>query len=176
MTQQFGRTYRNEVHLKIRKDKNHEKLKKKRMEHTNMAELNSSVLQHHLQQFGDGQSFSVEDQINIIEKIRQMLSHNESLIEEAIGGNYLNYLITNLKNIESVDLIHESLWALANLASTQYTQQVITAGAIDPVISVLLSSTNQEIISQAAWFLGNCASDCEELQNYLLQKGILHSM
>ena len=46
MTQELGRTYRNEVTLKIRKDKNDDRLKKKRMEHTNMTVLNSSMLQY----------------------------------------------------------------------------------------------------------------------------------
>ena len=176
MTQELGRTYRNEVTLKIRKDKNDDRLKKKRMEHTNMIVLNSSMLQYYLQQF-DSPSLSEEDEIDIIQMIRPMLSHDESLIEVAVAGNYLNHLVANLTKSDGVDsLVLETLWALTNIASTQYTQQVITAGPIEPVISLLMSSTNQEIISQAAWFLGNCASDCDDLQSYLLEKGILQSV
>jgi importin subunit alpha-1 len=64
------------------------------------------------------------------------------------------------------------VWALTNIASTDFTKMVVDAGAV-PNLVTLLSSPSAEIRDQAAWCLGNIAGVCPALRVGALTAGAL---
>ena len=64
------------------------------------------------------------------------------------------------------------MWALTNIASTDFTKMVVDAGAV-PNLVTLLSSPSAEIRDQAAWCVGNIAGVCPALRVGALTAGAL---
>jgi hypothetical protein len=170
---QHGRHRRSETTLKIRKDKKNHLIKKKRMEHTNVNEVNISKLRYAMQLLP---SASLDQKISIVEDIRKTISKDESLVQFIVGSSTINHLVSNLAQSDNSSLVYQILWTLTNITSTQYTKDVAAAGAIGPVISHFKGSDDPDIMGQAAWCLGNFAGDCEALKEQVMCGGIFPSL
>jgi len=82
----------------------------------------------------------------------------------------LQPLVEALKQTESTELQFEAAWALTNIASTDFTKQVVYAGAVEPLVG-LLTSQSADVREQSAWCLGNVAGDCAELRDTVIRAG-----
>lgn len=94
-------------------------------------------------------------------------------VEAVLQAGILPDLIRNLTAVPSAsNLIFESAWALTNIASTDHTDAIVTAGVVTPLIQLLRHSV-ADVREQAIWCLGNIAGDNVGFRDHLLEQGAL---
>lgn len=104
--------------------------------------------------------------------LRRLLSVENPPATKAVEMGAIAPLIEALKEHKSTELQFEAAWALTNIASTDFTRQVVQGGATVPLIAVL-NSPSADVREQAAWCLGNIAGDCPELRDLVLESNAL---
>eukprot|EP00968_Pinguiococcus_pyrenoidosus_P024349 scaffold4604_cov257-Pinguiococcus_pyrenoidosus.AAC.5 len=117
----------------------------------------------------------VEVQLTAARKLRELLSSNrELLIQEVLDRNWIPLLLgwLSLHHCPSVQV--EALWALTNVAAgtTEHTHVLIKHGAVPTLVS-LLDSSNEEVLEQALWVLGNLAGEGVQARDAVLGAGVL---
>eukprot|EP00980_Cylindrotheca_fusiformis_P023151 scaffold10199_cov146-Cylindrotheca_fusiformis.AAC.8 len=184
-----GRRRRQETTRQIRKAKKDENLLKRRMEVLPITATNSddtdtmSGGKKTLQIVADipglvasmrNPTATLEQKTDATRDIRRILSAERTPpVEEVLQAGVLPDLIQNLTAIpEAADLIFESAWALTNIASTDWTADVVNAGAVEPLIQLLRHSV-PDVREQAGWCIGNIAGEGTTFRDYLLQQGAL---
>jgi len=110
---------------------------------------------------------------------RRILSVPKNVpVREVVDMGIVPYLVRNLSTNSSTSnasLIFESAWALTNIASTEFTQDVINAGCIKPLVQ-LLTHADARIREQAAWCLGNIAGEGPGPRDLILQESALDDL
>jgi len=106
------------------------------------------------------------------QNIRRLLSIENPPAATTVEVGALPPLVEALKQEQSSELQFEAAWALTNIASTDFTKQVVQSGAVPSLIK-LLSSSSADVREQAAWCLGNIAGDCPDLRDLVLDNGAL---
>ncbi len=104
--------------------------------------------------------------------IRKVLSHpgSEPPVEALIEAGGIAGLVYCLGRTDSDNIQLEAAWALTNVASTNRTAAVVEAGAVSPLIALLLHKT-ADVREQAAWCMGNIAGDSAALRDVCLAGG-----
>lgn len=107
---------------------------------------------------------------------RKLLSveHNPPA-NEVIAAGAMTLLLSYLNQQTDPEILFESLWALTNIASTDRTRDVANAGAIGPVVQLLVHEEGK-VREQAAWCLGNIAGDSHDLRDRVLEAGALRGL
>lgn len=102
------------------------------------------------------------------------LAEKHPPIDLVISHGVLPYLVAFLRIDTSPKLQFESAWCLTNVASgtSQHTQQVIQAGAVQEFVR-LLQSPHEDVREQATWALGNIAGDSTPCRDLVLQLNAL---
>lgn len=195
-----NRRRRDEIQVKIRKDKKIENMKKRRA----MVPSNNTIMSagsvtdsvtgsvtgneitttkiytaSDIPSLTKSLNSSVKDPnqvLSLLESIRgfrRMLSaeHNPPVMEVLESGS-VPTLIELLLHPTSTDIAFEAAWALTNIASTQHTKLLVEEGIIPPLVQ-LLRSANPELRDQSIWCLGNIAGDCTDLRDTVLQSGVM---
>lgn len=105
---------------------------------------------------------------------RRLLSVKRALpAKEVVTSGVLPCFVRNLScDSQDWNLAFESAWALTNVASTNYANNVAQAGAIQPLIQ-LLTHGKPCVREQAAWCLGNIAGDSTDLRDQVLNAGAM---
>jgi len=165
------RLFRKETTLMIRKQKNDLKLKKRR---------DTSSLKN-ISRVSDFKAVLLstnpteQDAIAAMRDIRQLSSDGNDLhINEIVNAGLIFLLvqILNCSVYQNSNLIYETAWALSNIAATDYATHVANAGAIKPLVRLLLH-TNAKVREQSAWCLGNIAGQGHNLRDQILNESIL---
>eukprot|EP00466_Bigelowiella_natans_P019392 jgi/Bigna1/68275/fgenesh1_pg.5_\ len=123
-------------------------------------------------------SSTVEERLSGARNMRKLLSNENPPADAAVEKSKikgklvgaLQPLVEALKQTESTELQFEAAWALTNIASTDFTKQVVYAGAVEPLVG-LLTSQSADVREQSAWCLGNVAGDCAELRDTVIRAG-----
>lgn len=106
--------------------------------------------------------------------IRRLLSvETRPPVDAVLAMGVLPVLVSFIRRHEQAaeQLLFEAAWALTNIASTQHTRALVTAGATPP-LALLLLNASPDVREQAAWCLGNIAGDCPELRDVVLASGV----
>ncbi|XP_064404328.1 uncharacterized protein LOC135349688 isoform X1 [Halichondria panicea] len=124
--------------------------------------------------------FSVDpqEQLAAVRRFRHILSQlNNPPIEEVIRLGCLPKFVEFLHCSTSPFLQFEAAWVITNISSgsTLQTRTVIEAGAIPPLVQLLLSQ-HDYIREQAVWALGNIAGDSAEYRDITLSFGIMEPL
>jgi hypothetical protein len=182
--------------MKIRKQRKEQQLKKKR-ENTNGSAM-SGVVEADSKSpafSGNGKptiadlarlkaillssNASEQDLVEATRGFRRMLSVEKNIpAQELIDGGIVPLLVRNLSTIShtsSTTLIFESAWALTNIASTNYTIDVVDAGCIKPLVNLLVHE-DANVREQSAWCLGNIAGEGPDLRDQVLQENSIESL
>ena len=120
-------------------------------------------------------STKTDDQLAATKKIRQLLSvEREYLIDDVIAHDLIPRLLSFLKRDDVTELQVEALWALTNVAagSSDHARVLIQKGAI-PALVGLMGSSNDEVLEQAVWVLGNLAGDGPPARDKVLKEKAL---
>lgn len=120
-------------------------------------------------------SQSMELRLSAVSLSRKLLSiEQDPPIQDFIDAGIVQILVRFLRETSSPKLQFESAWALTNIASgnTTQTRSVVEAGAIPPLISLIMSE-HSDVQEQSIWALGNIAGDGPEFRNLVLDGGIL---
>jgi hypothetical protein len=96
-------------------------------------------------------------------------------ITQLVQCGVLPYLVRFLGYDTDFMVQFETAWAITNVAATEYTAQVVEAGATPGLIR-LLESPAAIVREQAAWCLGNIAGDCPKFRDFVLSSGALRSV
>lgn len=187
-----GRRRRADTTLKIRKERKEKQLKKKR-EYCSGFE-NQSITQHErldtirptitdiprLKALLSSRNASEQDRVDATRGFRRMLSVEKNIpARELIDDGIIPLLVQNLSpssvNPTSASLIFESSWALTNIASTNCTMDVVNAGAIKPLVGLLLHR-DANVREQAIWCLGNIAGEGPDFRDQVLQESAIDSL
>jgi hypothetical protein len=94
--------------------------------------------------------------------IRKLLSkESKPPVEAVLRAGVLHRLVQLLAGGPGVDtkLQFEAAWAITNVASTEHTSAVVSAGAVPPLVAGMMSG-DPELRDQCIWCLGNIAGDC----------------
>jgi len=114
--------------------------------------------------------------LEAIRGFRRMLSVEKNPpVDAVLHCGVLPIMVRMLSIVDQPTLQFESAWALTNIASTDYTSAVVEAGAVSPLIALLMSSL-PDAREQAAWCLGNIAGDSTNLRDSVLQAGVLEPL
>ena len=76
----------------------------------------------------------------------------------------------------------EAAWSLANIAGAEsrshspLTMAIVADGALAPLIALLYTATNEELVYQALWAVGNIVADNGHFRNMALDKGLLNAV
>jgi len=127
-SEEDGRRRRQETSLSIRKQKKHEQLAKKRNMHVVDTEKNNE------EKPDTEPTYEVSDLPELVKMIT-----NPSCEEELLGA------------------VH-AIRSMLSSANNPPVQKVILAGAVDPLVQVLLKSDTDCIVFETAWALTNIAS------------------
>lgn len=110
-------------------------------------------------------------QLEAATEFRKLLSIEKNPpIQQVIDTGVVPRLVALLGSTQHETLQFEAAWTLTNIASgtTEHTQHIITHGAIQAFIQLLLSP-NAEVKEQAVWALGNIAGDSPQFRDYVTQ-------
>lgn len=123
---------------------------------------------------------SEESLVEATRGFRRILSVEKNVpARELIDSGIVPYLVRNLtvssQTSSATTLIFESAWALTNIASTEYTIEVVKAGCISPLVQLLMHG-DANIREQAAWCLGNIAGEGPELRDLVLEQNVIDSL
>ncbi|KAJ3438729.1 importin alpha [Anaeramoeba flamelloides] len=107
-----------------------------------------------------------------IRGIRAMISVEDNPpIDEIIKTGILEIIVEFLDNWDNEYIQFEAEWILTNTCSGTHEQaQYCVALGIIPKFVSLLNSTNEEVLEQCIWGLGNIAGDCIEFRDKILQE------
>ncbi|KAG7396715.1 Importin alpha subunit (Karyopherin alpha subunit) (Serine-rich RNA polymerase I suppressor protein) [Phytophthora boehmeriae] len=136
----------------------------------------SPTFQGDLNQIDAGlNSEDADVQLEAAKKLRVLLSsERDLLIRQMLEKNWTPRLIKWLRLRDRPTLQVEALWALTNIAAgaTDNTSVLLQNGVIPTLVS-LLDSSNEEVLEQSVWVLGNLAG--EEGLERILQVGELEA-
>jgi hypothetical protein len=119
---------------------------------------------------------SNKQMLEAVQGIRKMLSVEENPpVLDVIEAGAVPVLVGLLQRNDLDKVQFEAAWALTNVASTQYTEEVVTCGAV-PDLTRLLLSGNADVREQSAWCLGNIAGDNPTLRDIVLSSGALEPL
>lgn len=179
---------------KTRKNKKDDKLSKRRATATEAigvkqtTHANSTIAQTGQKVYGPtdlptlkeiiSKSASPNDEalIDSVRAVRRMLSVEKNPpVLAVIKSGLLPYFSKFLLCTENPGLQFEAAWALTNVASTQHTDYVVEAGAVDPLV-MCLRSADPNVREQAGWCIGNIAGDSAELRDKVLAAGVIEPL
>mmetsp|Transcript_33262 Transcript_33262/g.37091 ORF Transcript_33262/g.37091 Transcript_33262/m.37091 type:complete len:555 (+) Transcript_33262:80-1744(+) len=187
-----GRRRRTETTVMIRKNKK-EQLLKKRRENCSGLELDSKIDDI---QFSSNEKPTIADVprlkavllspnasgqelVEATRGIRRILSVEKNIpAQELVDFLIIPILVRNMSvssPTSSTTLIFESSWALTNIASTNCTMDLVKAGAIKPLVHLLVH-VDAIIREQVAWCLGNIAGEGPDLRDLILQESVIESL
>mmetsp|Transcript_36684 Transcript_36684/g.39799 ORF Transcript_36684/g.39799 Transcript_36684/m.39799 type:complete len:522 (-) Transcript_36684:62-1627(-) len=174
ITADKGRRRRKNMTLSIRKQKKDLQLKKKRR--VGSRERNNPTFSN-LKAILFSPNSSEDDVIYATQGIRRLFSSENNLHIQEINDGIISILVRNLTcNIyQTTIVIYESVWALTNIASTSYSMDVVKAGAIRPLVDLLVHD-DAKIREQAIWCLGNIAGEGVYLRDQILQESAIESL
>jgi len=119
---------------------------------------------------------SNKQMLEAVQGIRKMLSVEKNPpVLDVIEAGAVPVLVGLLQRNDLEKVQFEAAWALTNVASTQYTEEVVTCGAV-PDLARLLLSGNADVREQSAWCLGNIAGDNPTLRDVVLSSGALEPL
>ena len=182
-----GRRRREETRLQIRKSKKDEQIAKRRAGAKDNLNGDSKQPQDDkrlptladiptLKIMMQRPSSSPSDRVNAVRGIRRMLSVEQNPpAKHLIESGVLAALVPFLWRDDEPMLQYEAAWALTNVASTEFTEDVVNAGAT-PGLVRLLECTTPDVREQAGWCLGNIAGDSPTLRDYVLELKALPSL
>ena len=107
--------------------------------------------------------------------MRKLLSFVDNPpIQNVIDANLLPVLLSLVGREDFPRLQFEVLWCLTNIASgkSEHVQALIDKGAI-PIFISLLGSSQQNIVEQTIWALGNIAGEDTYFKNLILKEGCM---
>mmetsp|Transcript_2570 Transcript_2570/g.3748 ORF Transcript_2570/g.3748 Transcript_2570/m.3748 type:complete len:565 (-) Transcript_2570:210-1904(-) len=111
--------------------------------------------------------------IDAVRGVRKMLSVDQNPpVVEVIQSSLLPHLCQFLMYTDAPMLQFEAAWALTNVASTQYTGDVVEVGAIEKLV-LCLRSPDPNVREQAGWCIGNIAGDSAEFRDLCHAAGVL---
>lgn len=164
------RKKRTETSVSIRKNKRDEGLRKRRamMQKTpvELSPVKISPESSNLTKIYENiKSQDYDMALGATQAIRKMLSKNtDPPVQQVLDAGVLPFLLEFLKCNDKPSLQFESLWALTNIGSTEFTPKIVDAGII-PLLVPLLVSGNADVREQAVWCLGNIAGKTYELSS-----------
>eukprot|EP00949_MAST-11_sp_MAST-11-sp1_P004683 g4683.t1 len=191
-----GQRKREDLRIKVRKQKKEAQMAKRRMINTDASSSNTNgaagarggaePLKHtHLKpeiaclpQLCEAMK-AADPSLNYegTRHVRKLLSRErDPPVEQVLEQGIVPNLVQFLTRVEHPQLQFEAAWALTNIASTTHTDTVVNAGAA-PHLSNLLRHVRPEVREQAAWALGNIAGDSISYRDGLLRMtGCLQSI
>lgn len=136
----------------------------------------SATFQGDLNQIDAGlNSEDADVQLEAAKKLRVLLSsERDLLIRQMLEKNWTPRLIKWLRLRDRPTLQVEALWALTNIAAgaTDNTSVLLQNGVIPTLVS-LLDSSNEEVLEQSVWVLGNLAGEGAATRDLVLSAGAL---
>eukprot|EP01120_Amphizonella_sp_Union-15-10_P005311 TRINITY_DN1605_c0_g1_i1.p1 TRINITY_DN1605_c0_g1~~TRINITY_DN1605_c0_g1_i1.p1 ORF type:complete len:517 (+),score=85.43 TRINITY_DN1605_c0_g1_i1:118-1668(+) len=174
-----SRKKREELSLRIRKNKRQEGLQKRRHVSTTKHEGDDPQeeeelldLQRIFPEIISGiRSPDPDLWLEATSKLRQLLcQEGDDLPIQTVVDSGVVPCLVNFLTSDDPELVFQAAWVLTNIASgsSHHTQVVLEANAV-PIFISLLDSKNDEIQEQAAWALGNIAGDRYEFRDYIIQ-------
>lgn len=186
-----ARRKREEVQIKIRKEKRMDRLRKRRQTARHATAAHASSSPGYNAGAGAVMDAQVAEQIPILVQgvnsretaqqlaatasFRKMLSiESNPPIQQVIDSGIVPRLVTFLRRDDSPRLQFEAAWALTNIASgtSTHTHFVVDSGAVDQFV-YLLDSPSDDVREQAVWALGNIAGDSPTLRDHVLKRNAL---
>lgn len=184
-----ARRKREDVSIKLRKDRRDEQIQKRRMgvdkqshaveydeEDTQYDEQTKQSLQALLYYVELIQQPDPQGQLSAARYFRELLSiERNPPIQEVINAGVVPILVSLLSvEQQTPTLQFEAAWALTNIASgtSSHTHAVVECGGV-PVFVNLLRSSSVDVREQAVWALGNIAGDSPHCRDFVLQCGCL---
>ncbi|KAJ3438084.1 importin subunit alpha-4 [Anaeramoeba flamelloides] len=175
-TQRQASKKREDLMIKISKQKKEELLSKKRnisqflnenyedKEHlqeliNNLPEITSKLI-----------NSNYEDPLPLVQNLRTIVStEDEPPMDEIIFSGVIPYIMNFMKDDSNNLLQYESAWIISNIASgtSLHTEYVVNNEAISEFCH-LLSSKDKKIQDQAIWGLGNIAGESAEYRDQIL--------
>lgn len=189
-----GRRRRTDTTIMIRKNKKEQQLKKRR-ENCSGLDINLSSKIDDIQ-FSSNEKPTIADVprlkavllspnasgqelVEATRGIRRILSVEKNIpARELCDSGIVPYLVRNMSissPTSSTTLIFESAWALTNIASTNCTMDLVKAGAIKPLVHLLVH-VDAIVREQVAWCLGNIAGEGPDLRDQVLQESVIESL
>jgi importin subunit alpha-1 len=185
-----ARRKREEEHVKLRKDKRVEQIRKKRAAFGGFGKADGFdesqpvdvYLLDRLKQIPMwvqgclSQDPAVE--LECTRQFRKLLSIERSPpIAQVIESGIIPKFVEFLTRKENPNLMFEAAWALTNIASgtSSDTKVVINSGAV-PLLIELLADKWEDVREQAVWALGNIAGDSPRSRDMLLHLGIMQPL
>jgi len=171
----LGRRTREEMTVKIRKEKRSERLNRRRRivrvtddtVHDGDFHLHRSIL--------SCPSSTHAQKYTSLKYFRTLLSVEANPpTGDIIQWNLIPLVISYLSNHSTPDLQFESAWILTNITSGTHDDAaaVVCSGAI-PILLSGLSSVNVNVRDQCIWCLGNLIGDSKEYRSILLNSGVI---
>jgi importin subunit alpha-1 len=113
-------------------------------------------------------SMTPDERYEATRSVRRLLSRQEQPPAEAvISAGLVPILVAELGLMTEEKTQFEAAWALTNIASTEHTRVIVTAGAV-PYLVKLMMSKNPDIREQCLWCLGNVAGDGHDMRDLVL--------
>ena len=198
MDSSYGRRRRTETTIFIRKEKKEQNLKKRReLVHedvvTNNNNNNNNKQDNRLQQFKKPKISDIPFFIGIlvdnnsseelclgaIQALRRLLARERNPpVKEVLQYDGLRILVQSLSRPwnQPAVLNFEIIWALTNIASTEYTTEFVKVeGAIDQLINYA-GHKYPNLRDQAIWCLANIAGHNTELRDCVLNLSIVETL
>lgn len=123
---------------------------------------------HSFSSSSDARSADPAKQLEGTINIRRLLSKEEQPpVEAVLKSNILGRLVELLATSTNPTLQFEAVWAITNVASTDYTRHVVDAGAIGPLVAGMMSA-DAALRDQCIWCIGNIAGDCPKYRDNIL--------
>ena len=110
--------------------------------------------------------------LEAVQRFRNMLASEKPPTKHIIEAGAIP-LFAKLLEREDLEIVQfEAAWALTNVASDGYAEEVVKCGAV-PHLTRLLLSGDPKVREQSAWCLGNIAGESAELRDVALAAGAL---
>jgi len=121
-------------------------------------------------------SSSGEYQLDAVTQYRKMLSIEQNppiakVLESGVAPRFLELA----QCFETPKLQFEALWAICNIVSgdQEQTQAMVNLDVVPIVTRIIKESTNNDVLEQGIWTLGNVAGDSPPKRDACLQAGAL---